>query len=111
MQFIPTPHNECCMCIHREKKTEGPHNNDRNIKPALEEHSMSRGAEAEGQAIPQRLHSDYRLNLLWYLTASLTTPGCIWRILSTFIPKHFTGFINDPLDSLQPPQGWDVAAV
>lgn len=35
-----------------EEKTEGPHNNDRNIKPAPEEHSMSRGTEAEGQAIP-----------------------------------------------------------
>lgn len=84
-------------CIHRGKNWR-PHNNDRNIKPAWEEHSMSKGAEAEGQAIPQRLHSDYWLNLLWYLTASLTTRGCIWRILSTFIPKHFTGFINDPLD-------------
>lgn len=68
-------------------------------------------AEAEGQAISQRLHSDYRPNLLWYLTASLTTPGCSGRILSTFIPKHFTSFINDPLDSLQPPRGRDVAAV
>lgn len=69
MLFIPTPHKECCVVI--EEKPEGPHNNDRNIKPAPEEHSMSRGAEAEGQAIPQRLHLDYRLNLLWYLTASL----------------------------------------
>lgn len=92
------------LYVFIEEKTEGPPNNDRNIKPAPEEHSMSRGAEAEGQAVSQRLHSDYRPNLLWYLTASLTTPG-------TFIPKHFTSFINDPLDSLQPPRGWDVAAV
>lgn len=35
-----------------EEKPEGPHNTDRNIKPAPEEHSMSGGQRLKGRPSP-----------------------------------------------------------